>query len=221
MAAITEPIVASSASAAASHARRRVVAFGASLAFLSFLDRAAISQAAPSIVKELHLSPVQMGLVFSAFGVTYALCEIPGGWLCDRFGARKLLTRVVVLWSILTAATGLAWSFQSLAITRLLFGVGESGCFPGLARVFRTWLPERERNVAEGIKAASARFGAALTPGLMAALFVYFTWRQVFGLFGLLGVVWGVLFYGWYRDRPADHPRVNAAELLVIPAPGA
>lgn len=184
--------------------RRRVVAFGASLAFLSFLDRAAISQAAPSISKELHLNPVQMGLVFSAFGITYAACEIPSGWLCDRFGARRLLTRVVVLWSVFTAATGLAWNLPSLLITRLLFGAGESGCFPGLARVFRSWLSPRERNAAEGIKAACARFGAAVTPALMAALYVYLSWRKVFFVFGLAGLVWGVLFYRWYRDRPSS-----------------
>ena len=156
MATILDPLTTTAAvSAAPTGVRRRVVAFGASLAFLSFLDRAAISQAAPAISRDLHLNTVQMGLVFSAFGITYAACEIPSGWLCDRFGARKLLTRVVVLWSVFTAATGLAWNFPSLVVTRLLFGVGESGCFPGLARVFRTWLPPKERNVAEGIKAAA------------------------------------------------------------------
>ena len=185
-------------------AKRRVVAFGAALAFLSFLDRAAISQAAPAIAKDLHLNTVQMGLVFSSFGITYALCEIPSGWLCDRFGARRLLTRVVIFWSLLTAATGLAWNYPSLVITRLLFGAGESGCFPGLARVFRTWLAPRERNRAEGIKAASARWGAAVTPALMAGLYTFLNWRQVFVLFGAAGLVWGVLFHRWYRDRPAD-----------------
>ncbi len=150
------------------HARRGVVVFGASLAFLSFLDRAAISQAAPAIQRHLHLSQFQMGMVFAAFGITYAACEIPSGWLCDRFSVRRLLTRVVILWSILTAATGCAWNFGSMMATRLLFGAGESVCFPGLARVFRTWLPPQERNSAEGIKAASARLDAALTPALMA-----------------------------------------------------
>lgn len=201
---------ATAASTPSAGARRLVVGFGASLAFLSFLDRAAISQAAPSISRELHLNPVQMGMVFSAFGITYAACEIPSGWLCDRFGARALLTRVVVLWSVFTAATGLAWNLPSLVITRLLFGAGESGCFPGLARVFRTWLPPRERNFAEGIKAACARFGAAVTPALMAALYVYLSWRKVFYLFGLAGLVWGVLFYRWYRDRPSGRTSVNA-----------
>jgi MFS transporter, ACS family, glucarate transporter len=204
----------------ASRSRRRVVVFGASLAFLSFLDRAAISQAAPAISKELHLTPVQMGLVFSAFGITYALGEIPSGWLCDRLGARKLLTRVVLLWSLLTAATGAAWNLGSLVVIRLLFGAGESGCFPALARVFRTWLPPRERNTAEGIKAASARWGAAVTPALIAALSGYFTWRQIFALFGSVGIVWAVLFVRWYRDDPHQHPDVNLAEREIIPVAG-
>lgn len=195
-------------------ARRTVVAFGASLAFLSFLDRAAISQAAPAISRELHLSAVQMGLVFSAFGFTYAACEIPSGWLCDRFGARKLLTRVVLGWSFFTAATGWAWSFPSLVGIRLLFGAGESGCFPGLARVFRTWLSPLERNSAEGIKAAAARWGAAITPALMAGLYAYLNWRRVFAVFGALGVVWAALFWWWYRDGPREPAR--AADVHTV-----
>lgn len=199
------------AASSAANARRRVVAFGASLAFLSFVDRAAISYAAPYISRELGLSAFQMGLVFSAFGLTYALGEIPSGWLCDRFGARRLLTRVVIGWSIFTAATGAAWSFASLLAARLLFGAGESGCFPGLASVFRTWLPPAERSAAEGIKAASARWGAALTPAMMAALLATFTWRQVFFLFGGVGIVWAVAFHRWYRDTP-DGAAVHATE---------
>ena len=184
--------------------RRKIVAFGASLAFLSFLDRAATSQAAPYMVRELHLSPAQMGLIFSAFGLSYAACEIPSGWLCDRFGARLLLTRVVLWWSLFTAATGWAWSFPSLVATRLLFGAGESGCFPGLARVFRTWLPPMERNSAEGIKAAAARWGAAIAPALMAFLYAYLGCRQVFLPFGALGLVWAAAFWWWYRDRAGE-----------------
>jgi ACS family glucarate transporter-like MFS transporter len=198
-------------------ARRKVIVFGASLAFLSFLDRAAISQAAPAISRDLHLSAVQMGLVFSAFGFTYAACEIPSGWLCDRFGVRRLLTRVVIAWSILTAATGWAWSFPSLVITRLLFGIGESGCFPSLARMFKTWLPPNERNSAEGIKAASARWGAAITPALIAGLYGYMSWREVFVLFGAVGILWGLVFSWWYRDDPREHPSVNRAELDLLP----
>jgi MFS transporter, ACS family, glucarate transporter len=198
-----DPPIVSSESERSARVRRQVVIFGASLAFLSFVDRAAISQAAPAISRELHLSPAQMGLVFSAFGLSYAACEIPSGWLCDRFGARNLLTRVVLWWSLFTAATGWAWNLPSLAITRLLFGAGESGCFPGLARVFRTWLSPRERNSAEGIKAAAARWGAAITPAMMALLSGWFGWRRTFLLFGTLGILWGAAFWHWYRDAPA------------------
>lgn len=199
------------------NARRTVIVFGAAIAFLSFLDRTAISQAAPSIAREMHLSPVQMGLVFSAFGFTYAAFEMPSGWLCDRLGARSLLTRVILLWSLFTAATGGAWSFASLFTSRLLFGAGESGCFPGLASMFRTWLPQRERNFAEGIKAACARWGAAIAPALLAALYAWFTWRQVFVLLGLLGVALGLIFVRWYNDDPRTHPSVNAAERALLP----
>ena len=203
---------------AATNTRRTIVAFGAAIAFLSFLDRAAISQAAPSITREMHLSPARMGLIFSAFGFTYAAFEMPSGWLCDRFGARKLLTRVVLLWSLFTATTSLAWNFPSLVTSRLLFGAGESGCFPGLASMFRTWLPPRERNSAEGIKAACARWGAAIAPALITGFYAWFTWRQVFVLLGLLGAALGLVFALWYRDNPATHSSVNAAELALLPA---
>ena len=201
--------------------RRAIVTFGAAIAFLSFLDRTAISQAAPFITREMHLSPAEMGLVFSAFGFTYAAFEMPSGWLCDRFGPRKLLTRVIWLWSLFTATTGLAWNFGSLFASRLLFGAGESGCFPGLASMFRTWLPQRERNSAEGIKAACARWGAAIAPALLATLYSWFTWRQVFVGLGLLGAVMGWIFVRWYRDDPGQHSSVNAAELALLPAPKA
>jgi sugar phosphate permease len=198
--------------------RRAIVTFGAAIAFLSFLDRAAISQAAPFISQEMHLTPAEMGLIFSAFGFTYAAFEMPSGWLCDRFGARKLLTRVIWLWSLFTATTGLAWNFSSLFASRLLFGAGESGCFPGLASMFRTWLPRRERNSAEGIKAACARWGAAIAPALLATLYSWFTWRQVFVGLGLLGAAMGWIFVRWYRDDPRQHRSVNAAELALLPA---
>jgi MFS family permease len=199
-------------------ARSKVVAFGASLAFLSFLDRAAISQAAPAIMRDLHLNPAQMGLVFSAFGLTYAACEIPSGWLCDRFGARRLLLRVVLWWSFFTAATGWAWSYPSLLITRLLFGAGESGCFPGLARLFRARLSRTQRNSAEGNKAAAARWGAAITPALMAALSAFCGWRQIFVLFGAIGAVWAAVFWWNHREEPhsTEHAeiRLNWAKLM-------
>jgi MFS transporter, ACS family, glucarate transporter len=200
------------------HARYRAVAFGVALAFITYIDRVAISQAAPAIARDLGLTTVQMGYVFSAFGLTYALLEIPSGWLCDRIGPRKVLTRIVLWWSLFTAATGWVWNLPSLLITRLLFGAGEAGCFPGLAKSFSSWLPASERPMAEGIKATSARWAAAFTPYLIVRMYAFFTWRETFVVFGALGVVWAAAFYWWYRDNPADHREVNTAELALIAA---
>jgi MFS family permease len=190
-------------------ARRRVIAFGMSLAFLSYLDRACISQAAPMIARDLHFNSIQMGYIFSAFGLTYAAMEIPSGWLIDRFGPRLILTRVVVCWSFFTAATGFAWNFISMLMARLLFGAGEAGCFPGLAKTFKNWLPPEERARAEGWKASSARWGAGAAPLLVVSLYASLGWRVTFVLFGAIGFVWAGLFYFLLRtDRQDETPVV-------------
>src|SRR4051812_48886814 len=157
-----------------------------------------------------------MGWVFSAFAISYALFEVPAGWMGDRFGPRSVLMKVVVMWSIFTAATGAAWNFVSMVVCRLLFGVGEAGCFPNVTKIFTIWFPARERVRAQGILWLSARWGGAFTPLLVAAVFNVMTWRWAFGLFGALGLIWAVTFFRWFRDRPAEHPAVNAAELAMM-----
>jgi len=198
------------------HARYKAVAFGVALSFITYIDRVAISQAAPAISAELHLTAIRMGYVFSAFGLTYALLEIPSGWLCDRIGPRKVLMRIVLWWSFFTAATGWAWNFPSLLAARLLFGAGEAGCFPGLAKSFRTWLPPSERPMAEGFKATAARWAAACTPFLLVTLYRVVSWRTAFSIFGAIGTIWAAAFYWWYRDDPAEHPAVNSAERALL-----
>jgi Arabinose efflux permease len=122
-----------------------VIVFAVALAVVTYIDRVCISQAAPLITSDLKLSREQMAGVFSAFVLAYAIFEIPGGYLGDRMGARRVLMRIVVWWSIFTAATGFAWNFASMATTRFFFGAGEAGCFPNLTKSFTTWLPpERE-----------------------------------------------------------------------------
>src|SRR5687768_10182413 len=196
--------------------RYGVIAFCVVVAIITYADRIAISQAAPLLQKELGLSTAQMGYTYSAFFFAYALFEIPGGWLADRVGARKSLTRVVILWSIFTAATGWAWGLWSLLIIRFLFGVGEAGCFPSVTRAFADWLPARDRARAQGILWLSARWGGAFTPLLVAALMQQITWRTMFEIFGAVGILWALLFYRWYRDRPEDHKGVNKAELRLL-----
>src|SRR5437667_4604395 len=201
---------------AATHARFRAVAFGVALAFITYIDRVAISQAAPAIARDLRLSTIQMGYVFSAFGLTYALLEIPSGWLCDRIGPRKVLTRVVLWWSFFTAATGWVWNLGSLLVTRFLFGAGEAGCFPNLAKMFTNWLPQAERSRAVGVMWLSARWGGAFTPLLVVWVFSFMSWRHAFELFGVIGIFWAIWFYGWFRDNPRDHKSVNATELELL-----
>ena len=193
-----------------------VIVFAVTLAVVTYIDRVCISQAAPAMMRDLHLSKVEMGYAFLAFTWAYALFEIPGGWLGDWIGPRKVLMRVVIWWSFFTAATGWVWNQTSLVITRALFGAGEAGCYPNLTKAFTTWLPSDERVRAQGILWMSSRWGGAFTPILVYWIFRYLTWRQTFEFFGLIGVVWAVIFFLWFRDNPKDHKGVNASELALL-----
>ncbi|MBM3834074.1 MAG: MFS transporter [Verrucomicrobia bacterium] len=198
------------------HARQWVLMFAVTLAIVTYIDRVCISKTASLIMADLNLSKEQMGLAFSAFAWAYALFEIPGGWLGDKIGPRKVLMRIVVMWSIFTALTGVAWGLVSLVLFRFFFGMGEAGCFPNLTKAFTIWFPATERVRAQGIMWLSARWGGAFTPLLVVWVLGFVSWRSAFWLFGLLGVVWAIFFYRWFRDNPAQHPSVNAAELSVI-----
>lgn len=197
-------------------ARFWVIFFAITLAILSYIDRVAISQAAKPISQDLHLSKSQMGLVFGAFGISYALFEIPSGWLGDWMGPRRVLVRIVLWWSSFTALTGGAWNYGSLWIIRFLFGAGEAGCFPNLTKAFSSWLPFSERSRAQGLMWSFARWGGAFTPPLVVLAFRFMSWRRAFVLFGALGLVWCFFFNRWFRDRPQDHPSVNAAEMELL-----
>jgi MFS family permease len=197
-------------------ARHTVVLFAIGLAVITYIDRSCIGQAAPAIRGELHFSKVQMGYVFAAFTLAYALFEIPGGWMGDWLGPRRVLLRVVTWWSVMMAALGWMWSLASMTVANFLFGAGEAGCFPNLTKALTTWLPRHERVRAQGLMWMFARWGGAFTPMLVAWLLHWVTWRQTFQILGLLGIVWAVLFYRWFRDDPRRHPRVNAAELALL-----
>ena len=211
--------------APATRARSIVLFFAITLAVITYVDRVCISLAAPQMQEELGLTKVQMGWAFTAFSLAYALFEIPGGWLGDKIGPRKVLMRVVAMWSVFTVATGWAFNLASLIAFRFLFGVGEAGCFPNLTKAFTLWFPVCERVKAQGIMWLSARWGGAFTPllvGWMLAtggdgkpgLGLHYKW--IFVIFGALGILWAIFFYRWFRDYPKDHPSVNAAELAHI-----
>lgn len=205
---------------APSGVRHGVLRFTLLLTAIAYLDRVCISTAAPVIKPELGISDTQMGLVFSAFTFAYAVFEIPSGWLADRFGARLMLTRIVVWWSALTAATGLAAGFPSLFAVRFLFGMGEAGTFPSISRAYAHWLPARERGRAFGLALMTGALGGAVTQPLVAYLLSRIGWRHAFVWFGGVGLLWAVAWVRWFRDNPADHPAINEAELRLIGAGG-
>lgn len=197
-------------------ARHWVIVFAITLAIITYIDRVCISKAAPLIQSDLGFTKEQMSYVFSAFTLAYALFEIPGGWLGDKQGPRRVLMRVVAFWSVFTAATGYAWNLFSMMVCRFLFGAGEAGAFPNITKMFTIWLPQRERGTAQGVMWLAARWGGAFTPLLVLWVLSSMTWRHAFVVFGLLGVVWAVIFYLWFRDNPRDHPAMNAAELALL-----
>ncbi len=186
------------------------------LAAITYLDRVAIGVARPHIARDLNLSPTQMGYVFSAFYLSYALFEIPTGWWGDRVGTRKVLTRIVCWWSAFTVLTGFAFNYSSLLAIRFLFGAGEAGAWPNVARTFSRWFPRRERGTVQGTFFMGAHLAGGLTPLLATTLLAYMDWRTLFVLFGSIGFVWAFAWFRWFRDSPSEHPDVSAAERAVI-----
>jgi MFS family permease len=168
-------------------ARFTVLRYTLALAVITYLDRVAISSAAPAIRNELGLSLIQMGWAFSVFTFAYAAFEIPSGWLGDVAGPRRVLTRIVLWWSAFTMLTGAAWNFVSLLVVRFMFGVGEAGAFPNISKSFSNWFPIAERGNAHGVIFMGTRLGGALAPPLIVLLMGVIGWRMAFVVFGAIG----------------------------------
>lgn len=198
--------------------RTRFVVLGV-LCLLSgilYLDRICISAALGSIQTDLHLSNTEASYVLMAFTLAYGLFEVPTGRWGDRFGARRVLTRISLWWSLFTGLTGACTGLWSLVTVRFLFGAGEAGAFPNVARVLSRWFPDSERGRVQGVLLAASQVGGALAPFLAAVLIQSIGWRWTFAAFGCVGVVWAACFWSWFRDDPAAHPAVNAAEVEQI-----
>ena len=220
------------------HVRYVVMGFLCVLSFLTYFDRFSIMRVQGDVQRDLGISVARMGWIFSVFWLAYALFEMPGGWLGDRFGARKTLTRIVLAWSVFTGLTGAAVGFRSLFTWRFLFGVGEAGAYPNIARVQSRWLSPRSQGMASGMLWLVARWGGALAPLLFGCLLRWVdshgfrsfvthlpavheaahlaAWRLGFWICGIAGILWAALFYPWFRDDPARMRAVNAAELELI-----
>ena len=216
--------------------RHQLLLFLGSLSFVLYLDRVCLGQALKPISEELQISETGMGWILGAFTLAYGLFEVPTGHWGDRFGSRRVLTRIVLWWSTFTILTGLVPafslplpiqpfasgavlafdSFVLLFVVRFLFGAGEAGALPNVARVVSRWFPQSERPLAQAVVLTSMLLGGAAAPVLAGFLIEKYGWRVAFGLFGLVGVAWAWAFSAWFRDDPADHPAVNAAERALI-----
>jgi MFS family permease len=169
---------------------------------------------------DLGISPEGWGWVVGAFTLSYALFEIPTGAMGDRIGARSVLTRIVIWWSAFTSLTGAVSNYVVLLVTRFLFGVGEAGAYPNSSLSISRWFPATERARAHSVVWMASRVGGAISPLLVVPLQRAFGWRASFFAFGVIGLAWAVVWYGWYRDRPQDKPGVTSDEIAAIGADG-
>jgi sugar phosphate permease len=185
---------------------------------LCYLDRMVMASAIPFIAKDLKLSPLAMGQVLSAFFVGYAIMQIPGGLLADRFGPRIVLTISLILWSIMTALTGTVAGLMALLTIRTLFGLGE-GPYPSSAsKALSNWFPLRELGRAQGIQMGSTYIGATVAPLFVVALITTLGWRSVFYMLFAPGILLAILIWKYVKDAPAESPGVKPDELAEYEA---
>ncbi len=186
---------------------------------INYLDRSNLSIAAPSIAGEFGLHPVQLGIVFSAFGWTYTPLQIPGGWLVDRVHPRVLYPLTILCWSIATLCIGLSTGLIMLIILRMVVGLFEVPSFLINNRIATTWFGERERATCIAVYTSAEFVGLAFLTPLLAWLKVTFGWPAVFSFTGIIGLIWSYAFRRSYRD-PAELPGVNQAEIELIRSSG-
>jgi ACS family D-galactonate transporter-like MFS transporter len=203
------------ASSSSSRIRYSMIALVFMNVVINYIDRTNLAVAAPGLSKDLALSPVMMGYIFSAFGWAYAALQIPGGMLADRIAPRLLYAICLITWSIATILQAFVKGFAALFAFRLATGAFEAPSYPVNNRIVTSWFPNHERASATAMYVAGQFIGLAfLTPGLV-ALQHYTGWRGLFIVTGLIGLVWGVVWYVFYRD-PHEHPKVNQQELDYI-----
>src|SRR5262245_26191540 len=186
------------------------------LAVLLYVDRVCISTARDPITRDLSLTDTEFGWVLSSFALGYALFQTPAGMLADRYGPRLVLAAVVALWSAFTGLTGAVTGLAALLAVRFLFGAGEAGAFPGMARAIYAWIPMRERGVAQGVNFSGGRVGAALALPVVAGMVGGLGWRETFAVLMLVGFVWAAVWFAAFRDDPAAHPGLGDAERALI-----
>ncbi|WDD90867.1 MFS transporter [Burkholderia sp. FERM BP-3421] len=187
--------------------------------FITYLDRVNVSTAAAGFGREFGLNKTEIGLVFSAFAYPYLVFQIIGGWVSDRFGARRTLLACGLLWAVATLLTGMAGGLVSLLAARLLLGLGEGATFPAATSAMARWVPRERRGFAQGITHAFSRIGNAVAPAAVVAIMAVHGWRESFYLCAAISLLWVVVWALVYTEHPKDHPRITQAELDALPAP--
>lgn len=182
------------------------------ITLLLYIDRVCISSAKDSISSDLNLTDIQMGWVLSAFALGYAIFQVPGGAMGDTYGVRKVMTAIMVIWSLFTALTGAAWNYISMLLARFFFGAGEAGAFPNISRAAYSWVPLKERGIFQGINFSGSRLGAAFALPIVAYLIEAWGWRSIFYFFGFIGILCSVLFYVMFRNKPEEHSGISETE---------
>ena len=196
--------------------RHRVLILLFFLSIITYLDRVCISVAGPRMQSDLNISPERWGWVVGAFTLSYAIFEIPGGALGDRVGPRRVLTRIVIWWSFFTSLTGMVSNFFVLLFTRFMFGAGEAGAYPNSSASISRWFPLAERARAHSVVWMASRIGGAISPLLVVPIQRAYGWRASFLAFGVIGIVWAVIWYWWYRDHPYEKEGVSKQEFEEI-----
>ncbi|RXP46461.1 MFS transporter [Lutibacter sp. HS1-25] len=182
------------------------------ITLLLYIDRVCISSAKDAISADLNLTDTEMGWVLGAFALGYALFQVLGGAMGDKYGVRKVMTSIMVFWSIFTALSGMAWNYISILFFRFVFGAGEAGAFPNISRAAFSWVPLNERGIFQGINFSGSRLGAAFAMPLVAFLIDAWGWRNIFYFFGALGILASGLFFVLFRNKPEDHSGISEIE---------
>jgi MFS transporter, ACS family, glucarate transporter len=215
----------STARPAPTRIRWRIIGMLLAISVVTYIDRVNISVTARQMMPALDLTEVQMGQAFSAFFLGYALFQVPGGWLGDRFGPKRILLLAILWWSIFTACTAIAGTLPlvrwigvlgSLLMIRFLIGAGESMALPNFNRTVANWSAPHERGLGIGLAISGIGIGSAVTPPVTAWIMVNYGWQTAFYVSAALGLFVAAVWYVYAADRPNQHPAVNAAELSII-----
>ena len=187
--------------------------------FITYLDRVNVSTAAAGFAKDFNLNKTEIGFVFSAFAYPYLIFQIIGGWVSDRFGARRTLIVCGLIWASATVLTGMAGGLISMVIARVLLGLGEGATFPAATSAMSRWVAKEKRGFAQGITHAAARIGNAVAPAAVVAIMATYGWRESFYACAALSFLWVGLWALTFTEFPKDHPRITAEETAFLPAP--